>query len=215
GRITTGHGSIHVPPFARGCDTAIGAYCFEKYFLPAALFSLVHCFSFAALMRDPLIPPLAAIAAGIFASRFVRFGIRELLVVLVLFLLLGTIAWWRKSRWLAGVCCLLGMAAAGALADLAHRPGPPPELDAEGREPVILTGCVVEPPALAGDRERFVLEMEPGARAQVTAYARDGEPPPSLQYGQRIEVEARVRRPRNFGNPGSFDYVRYLARRDI
>jgi competence protein ComEC len=28
-------------------------------------------------------------------------------------------------------------------------------------------------------------------------------------------VEARVRRPHNFRNPGSFDYVRYLARRQI
>ncbi|MFN7993502.1 MAG: ComEC/Rec2 family competence protein [Bryobacteraceae bacterium] len=165
-------------------------------------------------MRDPLIPPLAAIAAGILASRLAAFGIAELLIVLVLFILLGTIACLRNSRRLAGACCLLGMAAAGALTDLAHRPGPPPELDAEGRAPVILSGCVVEPPALA-DRERFVLELEPGARAQVTAYAREGEPPPSLEYGQKIEVEARVRRPRNFGNPGSFDYVRYLARRDI
>jgi len=80
---------------------------------------------------------------------------------------------------------------------------------------VILSGCVVQPPALSGDRERFVVELEPGARVQVTAYAREGQAPPSLNYGQRVEFEARVRRPRNFGNPGAFDYARYLARRDI
>jgi competence protein ComEC len=166
-------------------------------------------------MRDPLIPPLAAIATGILASRFVFFGIRELLIVIALFLILGAIALWRQARVLAGVCCLFGLMFAGALTDLAHRPRPRPELDAEGREPVILGGCVVQPPALSGDRERFVLEMEPGARVQVTAYAREGEAPPALRYGQRVELEARVRRPRNFGNPGSFDYERYLARRDI
>lgn len=154
-------------------------------------------------------------AAGILSSRFVSFGIRELAILIAAFLALGAISLWRRSRVLAGVCCLVGFMFAGALTDLAHRPGPRPELDAEGRDPVILSGCVVQPPALSGDRERFVVELEPGARVQVTAYAREGQPPPALRYGQRVEFEARVRRPRNFGNPGSFDYARYLARRDI
>ncbi len=39
--------------------------------------------------------------------------------------------------------------------------------------------------------------------------------PLALHYGQRVEFEARVRQPRNFGNPGAFDYARYLVRRDI
>jgi competence protein ComEC len=166
-------------------------------------------------LRDPLLPPLAALAAGILASRFTTFSIRELLVVIAAFLLLAALALWRGSRVLAGTCCLLGLAFAGALVDLAHRPGPYPELDSEGRAPVIISGCVVVPPALSGDRERFVVELEPGARMQVTAYGRPDQPPPHLHYGQRVEFEARVRRPRNYGNPGSFDYQRYLARRDI
>jgi competence protein ComEC len=166
-------------------------------------------------MQDPLIPPLAAIATGILASRFVSFETRELFIVIAAFAILSVIALWRRARVLAGACCLLGFVFAGALVDLAHRPGPRPELDAEGREPVILSGCVVQPPALSGDRERFVVELDPGARVQVTAYAREGQPPPALSYGQRVEFEARVRRPRNFGNPGAFDYARYLARRDI
>ena len=166
-------------------------------------------------MQDPLLPPLAAIATGILASRFVSFETRELFIVVAAFAILCAIALWRRARVLAGACCLLGLVFAGALVDLAHRPGPRPELDAEGREPVILSGCVVQPPALSGDRERFVVELEPGARVQVTAYAREGQAPPALRYGQRVEFEARVRRPRNFGNPGAFDYARYLARRDI
>ncbi|MGA2132122.1 MAG: ComEC/Rec2 family competence protein [Bryobacteraceae bacterium] len=166
-------------------------------------------------MRDPLLPPLAAFACGILAARLASFQIHELLLVIAAFLLLGAIAIWRSARVLAGTCGLLGFLFAGALTDLAHRPDDRPELDAEGREPVILSGCVVEPPALSEGRERFVLELEPGARVQVTAYAREDQPPPALHYGQRVEFEARVRRPRNFGNPGSFDYQRYLARRDI
>ena len=166
-------------------------------------------------MQDPLLPPLAAIATGILASRFVSFETRELFIVIAAFAILGAIALWRRARVLAGTCCLLGLVFAGALVDLAHRPGPRPELDSEGREPVILSGCVVQPPALSGDRERFVVALEPDARVQVTAYAREGQAPPALRYGQRVEFEARVRRPRNFGNPGAFDYARYLARRDI
>jgi competence protein ComEC len=166
-------------------------------------------------MQDPLIPPLAALAAGILGARFVSFETRELCIVTAVFATLGAVALWRRTSVLAGACCLLGLVFAGALVDLAHRPGLRPELDAEGREPVILSGCVVQPPALSVDRERFVVELDPGARVQVTAYARDGHPPPRLDYGQRVEFEARVRRTRNFGNPGAFDYARYLARRDI
>jgi competence protein ComEC len=166
-------------------------------------------------MQDPLLPPLAAIATGILASRLVSFGIPELFIVIAIFATLCAIALWRRARVLAGACCLLALLFAGALVDLAHRPDPRPELDVEGREPVILSGCVVQPPALSGDRERFVVELDPGARVQVTAYAREGQAPPALSYGQRVEFEARVRRPRNFGNPGAFDFARYLARRNI
>ena len=84
-----------------------------------------------------------------------------------------------------------------------------------GREVVILSGCVVEPPALSGERERFLLELEPHARVQVTLYAKPDEALPPLAYGRNIELDARVRSPRNYENPGAFDYRHYLARHDI
>jgi competence protein ComEC len=154
-------------------------------------------------------------AAGILVSRYVAFSQSELLWAIAAFLLLGILAVRRDARVLAGVCCALGLFFAGILTDLAHVPGPPPDLDAAAREVVILGGCVVEPPAISGDRERFVLELEPHARAQVTLYTRVNETLPELRYGQRIELDARVRRPRNFGNPGAFDYARYLSRQEI
>ena len=75
-------------------------------------------------MQDPLLPPLAAIAAGILASRFVSFEVRELFIVIAAFAILCAIALWRKARVLAGACCLLALGFAGALVDLAHRPAP-------------------------------------------------------------------------------------------
>jgi competence protein ComEC len=166
-------------------------------------------------VKDPLVGPLAAIAAGILVSRYVPFRQFELLPIIGVFLLLGVLAIWRKARLAAGISTCLGLFFTGILIDLVHTPGPPPELDAEGREIVILGGCVVEPPAVSGERERFILELEPHARAQVTLYTRPNEPLPELHYGQPIELDARVRKPRNFGNPGAFDYARFLARQDI
>ena len=159
--------------------------------------------------------PVAAIAAGILAARFVAFEPHELYLSAVAFLLLGIVALHRDSRLLAGVCCVLGFTAAGAFIAIAHAPQPAPHLDAASREQVILEGCVVEPPAISGERERFILELDRRARAQVTLYSRHGEPLPGLHYGQTVELDARVRTPRNFGNPGAFDYAGYLARSDI
>jgi competence protein ComEC len=166
-------------------------------------------------MRDPLPGPVAAIAAGILAARFVPFRGSELMLIIGAFLALGIVAIVRRARVLAGICCWLGLIAAGALTALVHRPGPAPELDVVGREVVILSGCVVEPPALSGERERFLLELEPHARVQVTLYAKPDEALPALAYGSVIELDARVRSPRNYENPGAFDYRRYLARHDI
>ncbi len=166
-------------------------------------------------MKLPLVGPVAAIAAGILVSRFVTFQSSELFGAIAAFLVLGVLAIVRRARVVAGVSCLLGLFCTGALTALVHAPGPPPELDAEGREIVILGGCVIEPPAISGERERFLLELEPHARVQVTLYTKDDEPLPTLHYGQNVELDARVRKPRNYGNPGAFDYTRYLARQDI
>jgi competence protein ComEC len=166
-------------------------------------------------VKDPLVGPLAAIAAGILVSRYVPFSQSELLWEIGAFLLLGIVAVCKNARAVAGACCCLGLFCGGVLTALARAPGAPPELDVTGRELVTLGGCVVEPPAISGDRERFLLELEPHARAQVTLYTRENEPLPALHYGQRVDLDVRVRKPHNFGNPGAFDYARFLARQEI
>lgn len=39
--------------------------------------------------------------------------------------------------------------------------------------------------------------------------------PPNLHYGDRVEILARLRLPRNFQNPGSFDSIQHFARQGI
>ena len=165
-------------------------------------------------MKYPLIAPLLALAAGILVSRWVRFGTGELLISLPLLVAL-TFAGLRHSRRVATAGCLTAMLFFGALAAELRRPGRTPEIDATSRETVLLSGCVVEPPAFYEGRDQFTVELAPGARARVTLTVKDGGKPPELRYGQKVEFEARVRPVRNFQNPGAFDYEGYAARSHI
>ena len=130
---------------------------------------------------------------------------------IAVFVLLALLSTARLRSW----CLLLSLMFAGAFADAWHRPGSRPQIDAGSRETVILAGCVVEPTVLSPGREQFTLELDPGARARVSLPLEDDGPLQRLEYGQRVEIEARVRAPRNFNNPGSFDYAGYLARQKI
>lgn len=95
-----------------------------------------------------------------------------------------------------------------------RRPIPAPQLDADDSETVVLSGCVVDPPVFSPDRERFLLQLAPKAHALVVVTLKDGERL-SLDYGQQVEVIAKVRRPRRFENPGEFDYPLYLAQQQV
>ncbi len=166
------------------------------------------------MLREPLIVPLAGFASGIVLSQLTTLPVVELAVCASIFIVLALIAKWRRHQGLLILITTLAMVVAGALAGILRRPGPAPEMDGEG-ETLIVSGCVVRPPILTADREQFVLELEPGARANVSLALKDGEEPAKLDYGQRIEFDAKLRKPRNFGNPGAFDYVRYLARQQV
>jgi competence protein ComEC len=72
----------------------------------------------------------------------------------------------------------------------------------------------VDPPVFSPDRERFLLQLAPKAHALVVVTLKDGERL-SLDYGQQVEVIAKVRRPRRFENPGEFDYPLYLAQQQV
>src|SRR5262245_21367218 len=130
---------------------------------------------------------MAALALGVLLARYAPLTPRECLPAIAALLVMGAVAVWRSSRFTAGACVLTGFVFAGALTSFAHLPGPPPEIDAEAREILILSGCVVEPPAVSGERERFLLELDRDARAQVTLYTKPDEQLPALRYGQKIE----------------------------
>jgi competence protein ComEC len=182
---------------------------------PAACYTTARLATIAFRVKDPLLGPLAAIAIGVLVARYVTFDSAELLAAMAAFSLLAVLSAWRRSRRLAAISCGLALFCVGSLAFVRQAPAPAPRLDATGRDVVILGGCVVEPPAISGERERFVVELEPHARAQMTLYTKENAPLPALHYGQIVEADVRVRRPRNYGNPGAFDYESYLGRQNI
>jgi competence protein ComEC len=173
-------------------------------------------------MSEPLLLPLVAILCGVLLGHALGFSRWEAAWPLAAFVFLGILSGRVNpaGRELRRSCAALALLFAGVLAEAWHRPGPRPEIDAGARETVLLAGCVVEPSVLAASREQFTLELGPGARARVTLGLdtlgiEPDNPPQRLDYGQRVEIEARVRTPRNFNNPGSFDYAGYLARQQI
>jgi competence protein ComEC len=162
---------------------------------------------------NPLLLPAVTIAAGILIGRFLAFSVFEAAWPIAAFVLLAILGW--KSPWMRRLCILLACIFLGTLADAWHRPGNPPQIDSQPKEIVIVEGCVVEPTVLSPQREQFTLELAPSARARVSLTLRDGESPQHLDYGQRVEIDARVRPPHNYNNPGSFDYAAYLAHQKI
>lgn len=116
---------------------------------------------------------------------------------------------------LAGYAAVLGaLLLAGAAVVALHPQHATPRLTVRDNVPAIFEGCVVNPALAATDRERFTLELAPGARAQVSLAAKD-DVFPVLPYGTHLEFEGKVRRTHNYNDPGAFDNVHYLARQQI
>ncbi len=123
---------------------------------------------------------------------------------------LGYLAGARRAGFAAG----LGAMVFAGLAVVAHPGHGTPTLSVRDNVPAILEGCVVDPALTATDRERFTLQLAPGARTQVSLSARDGVFP-VLPYGTHLEFQGKVRRTHNYNDPGAFDNVQYLARQHI
>src|SRR5690242_11051976 len=158
------------------------------------------------MMRDPLVVPFVMVALGVLLGTAIDFESREAVWPALAFAILAIPA--RRTRQPAAFLALLST---GLLSQSWHKLGSAPELDAGRREIVLVEGCVVEPTVFSPDRGQFTLEIAPGARARVSLPLDDNSPAPQrLEYGQRVEVEARFRTPHNYNNPGGFDYAGYL-----
>ncbi|HEY3938850.1 MAG TPA: ComEC/Rec2 family competence protein [Bryobacteraceae bacterium] len=171
------------------------------------------------MRREPLLLPVAALASGILLAHFLFFQLRDLTIPA-----LGTatvcaacifLTHSRPMRWFAAC---LALALAGIATQILHRQDRIPKLTAEDTETVLLDGCVTNPPVFSTGREQFTLnlarESKPPAAIRITVNLKGDEKLPLL-YGQQVEAAAKIRSPRNFQNPGEFDYAGYLAAQHI
>jgi competence protein ComEC len=175
------------------------------------------------------VAPLAAFSAGLVASEYATFSFRELTVAILLLMALAWLGLWRGTWRAAVVACCTGFLLLGALwASFPRGPGPDcisnvvDRLDLDLRQAVMVRGWVREPTAGVANRDQFVLAVETvngDVRAtgglRVSAYRQPGQEPLALEYGERVELPVRLRRLRNFENPGGFDRTAYLVRNGI
>ena len=165
--------------------------------------------------REPLLLPATALACGILLARLLDIEWRYLIGPILLTALLAGIVLLPQAKRLrlAVLCCAIALL--GVAVEIAHRQTHSPKLSAEDGETVLLSGCVTNPPVFSPDREQFTLHLNAKAAIRLTVNLRPDDKPLSLNYGQQVEVPAKIRLPRNFQNPDSFDYVHYLAAQHI
>jgi competence protein ComEC len=185
--------------------------------------------------RAPLALAAAAFACGILLSTYwpvstALWGWASASLVLCAVAAVAT-----KSVRSAQIATCLALACAGAFARLAtpspHLAAPPPEF--LNVKDVEIIGHVTNDGALlagGGPRERFDLQTETleldGQKftqpigIRTTVFSRDAAEEtqeddasaaiPHMAYGTRVRLTAKLRLPRNFRNPGAFDYEGYL-----
>lgn len=168
------------------------------------------------MRREPLLLPATALALGILLADVLDIEWRYLIgPVIVALILVAVVLFASPAKRLRLTVFCLGLGIVGVAAEISHRQIQTPKLNAEDGETVLLTGCVTNPPVFSPAREQFTLNLNSKAAVRVTVSLRPDDQPLSLNYGQRVEVPAKIRAPRNFQNPDSFDYVHYLAAQHI
>jgi competence protein ComEC len=183
--------------------------------------------------RAPLAKAAALFAAGIWLAGHVHRSPSLWGWSAAVFVLCVVAALFKSNLRLAQLSSCLALICAGALARVdvpaPHLVMPPQEflngeaIEVEGR----VTGDRATLPG-TGPRERFDIQTEMlsvgnhqftqaiGIRATAFQSDREEEPPPALAelpqfaYGDRVRFSAKLRLPRNFRNPGAFDYEGYL-----
>ncbi len=164
-----------------------------------------------------MLVPFVCLAAGILAAQFVFSNKNVLTIALLLTgsaILACCLAFCRQLPRVRLAILAVSLALVGLGTQLLHRRGPAPRLNADDGDVVLLSGCVVNPPVFSPQREQFTLKLGRTSAARLTVNLKT-DAGVALDYGQRVEVAAKIRVPRNFQNPDAFDYVSYLAAQHI
>ena len=180
--------------------------------------------------RQPLLWAALAFASGIFlGSHLWRPAVWWLIAGV--FFILGGWYWRHRRTWAASVISLFTLVTAGAFSIQVRPPADIGDINilqfTDGREAVLTAHVIKEgiarPESFGSIRRAVDLEteqIESGANLfpihagiRISFYNKEDEenaPVPQFKYGDRIRFPARLFAPRNFDNPGAFDYRGYL-----
>jgi competence protein ComEC len=191
-------------------------------------------------MKLPVVWIVAALAAGIILAgpQPVRPVVWLALTIVTLLAALGLLRRERdQAAWFLGLLAWCFLGAAGArLEQLARPANHVTALLSNGRldtsEPLRWRGRLRQDPVRLPWGFRYDVDLEeveaagkaiPAAGGLRVSYFRNERAPsdaspetlPLVRAGDRVEALVRARAPRNFGNPGAFDFRAYLARQSI
>ena len=176
------------------------------------------------IIHRPLIPILLSYLSGILIGSYATISPFTLLltVLVLLIFLISTIIFQKK-----GSSLIITIALFSALGMLAIRHILTESLSPNHishyvtGEKVVLEGVLYKTPEIMVDKTRLYLKMEKIAehnkvspitgKLLLTIQGKST----SFCYGDRVRFFAKIRLPRNFNNPGGFDYHRYLSLKGI
>jgi len=185
--------------------------------------------------RQPLLWAALAFAAGIFLGFHLWRPAVWWLIAGIYFTLSG-LYFLRRRTWLAATLGIGTLVATGAFAIQVEPPADAGDIDilqfTDGSEVIVTAHIIKEgvarPDALDNIRHSFDLETEQieshdrvfpiRAGIRMSFYSKEdaeeesqGPITAGFQYGTRLRLRGKLFAPRNFGNPGAFDYRGYLA----
>lgn len=175
-------------------------------------------------MRRPIAVLAAAYAAGIFIQRYYPLLPQKALFTAALFAFAATLACAALRRAEAGGAAAVLLAAIlGAMgyAPFQDLPASVKQLGSRFNMPVAVEGAVQAVERLPGGALRLTIFYDsietPGEQFSCSGLMQltIKKPCRAYLYGQRLRFSCRLRRPRNFNNPGGFDYRRFLEHRTI
>lgn len=173
----------------------------------------------------PAIPALYLVALAIMAGDAAG-GLRigpPIWMALILCAGAAAVFLTAKPRW-AEILALSALAAAAATASNAVYRPPPGAATIRSfpdGQPIVFEGGLDREPERVRDVIRLYLQVERAGLATAHLAPASGRvritvlEPGSYRIGERLRVSARIRLPRNYGDPGEFDYEQYMAREGV
>ncbi|HUA35432.1 MAG TPA: DNA internalization-related competence protein ComEC/Rec2 [Candidatus Binataceae bacterium] len=169
----------------------------------------------------PIYAVAIAIVAGDAAGNFHLYAPLWTSVALAFAMLVAMLA--RRPRLGLAAACLAIACAASVAVEGVLAPGVVPGAirDFPDHAEVTIEGRVVREPEDMPGRERLYVEVERAGLARQDLEPSSGTvriaefDPAAFEIGDEIRLTARLRFPRNFGDPGEFDYEGFMARSGV